>query len=55
MLRQLPYFQQNLQNDLHRVDAVVNRAVQSEVALISQIGNYIISAGGKRLLSLIHI
>ena len=55
MLRQLPYFQQNLQNDLHRVDAVVNRAVQSEVALISQIGNYIISAGGKRLRPIITI
>ncbi|WP_027009561.1 polyprenyl synthetase family protein [Conchiformibius kuhniae] len=49
MLRQLPYFQKNLETDLRRVDAVINRAVQSEVALISQIGNYIISAGGKRL------
>lgn len=49
MLRQLPYFQRYLEADLKRVDAVINRAVQSEVALISQIGNYIISAGGKRL------
>ena len=49
MLHTIPYFQQNLETDLSRVNVVINRAVQSEVALISQIGTYIISAGGKRL------
>ena len=49
MLNTIAYFQQNLDSDLSRVNAVINRAVQSEVALISQIGNYIIGAGGKRL------
>lgn len=49
MLEQLPYFQQHLPSFLARVDTVINRAVESEVALISQIGQYIISSGGKRL------
>lgn len=49
MLHTIPYFQQNLEHDLDRVNAVISRAVQSDVALISQIGTYIISAGGKRL------
>ncbi|QMT31795.1 polyprenyl synthetase family protein [Alysiella filiformis] len=49
MLSKIPYFQQHLAHDLNRVNAVVNRAVQSDVALISQIGTYIIGAGGKRL------
>lgn len=55
MLENLPYFQKNLANDLSRVNLVINQAVQSEVALISQIGNYIISAGGKRLRPIITI
>lgn len=49
MLENLPYFKQHLNDDLAKVNVVINQAVQSEVALISQIGNYIISAGGKRL------
>ena len=49
MLHTIPYFQQNLETDLSRVNVVINRAVQSEVALIAQIGTYIIGAGGKRL------
>lgn len=49
MLNKIPYFQQHLENDLQRVNLVINQAVQSDVALISQIGQYIISAGGKRL------
>lgn len=49
MLSNIPYFQQHLQNDLNRVNLVVNQAIQSDVALISQIGTYIIAAGGKRL------
>lgn len=55
MLENLPYFQKNLESDLGRVNVVINRAVQSEVALISQIGTYIISAGGKRLRPIITI
>lgn len=49
MLNTIPYFQQNLEHDLNRVNVVVNQAVLSDVALISQIGTYIIGAGGKRL------
>ena len=49
MLTAIPYFQQNLEADLSRVNVVINRAVQSDVALISQIGTYIIGSGGKRL------
>lgn len=49
MLTTIPYFQQHLEHDLSRVNMVVNQAVQSDVALISQIGTYIIGAGGKRL------
>jgi len=49
MLENLPYFQKHLPDDLNRVNSVINRAVDSEVVLISQIGQYIISAGGKRL------
>lgn len=55
MLENLPYFQKNLTADLGRVNTVINRAVQSEVALISQIGTYIIGAGGKRLRPVITI
>ncbi len=55
MLENLPYFQKNLPGDLAQVDAVINQAVQSEVVLISQIGQYIISAGGKRLRPIITI
>ncbi|QEY24625.1 octaprenyl diphosphate synthase [Neisseria animalis] len=49
MLENLPYFQRHLPDDLAKVNAVISSAVQSDVALISQIGTYIISAGGKRL------
>lgn len=55
MLETLPYFQHHLPDDLAKVNVVVNQAVQSEVALISQIGTYIISAGGKRLRPIITI
>ncbi|MDO5639343.1 MAG: polyprenyl synthetase family protein [Neisseria sp.] len=55
MLETLPYFQRHLPDDLAKVNVVINQAVQSEVALISQIGNYIISAGGKRLRPIITI
>ena len=49
MLETVPYFQSHLEDDLARVNVVINKAVMSDVALISQIGQYIISAGGKRL------
>ncbi|MBF0805035.1 MULTISPECIES: polyprenyl synthetase family protein [unclassified Neisseria] len=55
MLENLPYFQRHLNDDLAKVNAVINQAIQSEVALISQIGTYIISAGGKRLRPIITI
>lgn len=55
MLENLPYFQRHLHDDLAKVNAVINQAVQSDVALISQIGTYIISAGGKRLRPIITI
>ncbi|UOO83274.1 polyprenyl synthetase family protein [Uruburuella testudinis] len=55
MLENLPYFQRHLPDDLAKVNVVINQAVQSEVALISQIGTYIISAGGKRLRPIITI
>ena len=48
--------------DMHEVNLRIRTALQSDVVLISQMGNYIIGAGGKRLrpqlvllLSLIHI
>ena len=49
MLENLPYFKQHLHEDLDKVNVVINQAVKSDVALISQIGTYIISAGGKRM------
>ncbi|STZ75835.1 polyprenyl synthetase family protein [Bergeriella denitrificans] len=55
MLENLPYFQRHLPDDLAKVNAVIDRAVRSDVALISQIGTYIISAGGKRLRPIITI
>lgn len=35
--------------DLNAVDAVIRRKLHSEVALVNQIADYIISAGGKRI------
>lgn len=49
MLEQITYFRDNLAKDLAKLNAVIHRAVQSDVALISQIGQYIINSGGKRL------
>lgn len=49
MLSSIPYFQTHLNDDLEKVNHVINQAVKSDVALISQIGQYITSAGGKRL------
>ena len=35
--------------DMQQVDQVIHRRLASEVALINQIGHYIVSAGGKRI------
>ena len=35
--------------EMHEVDAVIRRRLASNVALIDQIANYIVSAGGKRI------
>ena len=35
--------------EMRQVDAVIQRRLASKVALIDQIANYIISAGGKRI------
>ena len=35
--------------EMRQVDAVIQRRLSSKVALIDQIANYIISAGGKRI------
>ncbi|PSJ79778.1 polyprenyl synthetase family protein [Neisseria iguanae] len=55
MLENLSYFQYHLSDDLAKVNVVISQAVQSDVALIAQIGTYIISAGGKRLRPIITI
>lgn len=39
----------HLSSDMAEVDAVIQRRLSSSVALIDQIGHYIISAGGKRI------
>lgn len=55
MFENLPYFRDHLSDDLSKVNVFINQAVQSDVVLISQIGHYIISAGGKRLRPIITI
>ncbi|WP_434778894.1 polyprenyl synthetase family protein [Neisseria sp. Ec49-e6-T10] len=40
---------QQIDLGLDKVNTVINQALQSDVPLISQVGNYIICAGGKRL------
>lgn len=49
MLQKLPALKTELSADLARVDRIIRQAVESDVALISQIGHYIIDAGGKRM------
>lgn len=49
MLLSVPYFQKNLPQELLCVDQVIDRALKSDVALISQVSQYIINSGGKRL------
>lgn len=55
MLENLPHFQRHLPDNLARVNVVINQAVQSDAALISQIGTYITSAGDERLRPIITI
>ncbi|MGH8538902.1 MAG: polyprenyl synthetase family protein [Stenotrophobium sp.] len=38
-----------ISGDMNRVDAIIRARLSSEVALINDIGGYIVSAGGKRL------
>jgi len=45
----LPLIQQHLAADMATVDRVIRERLHSEVALVSQVADYIISAGGKRL------
>jgi len=45
----LPLIQQHLAADMQAVDRVIRERLHSEVALVSQVADYIISAGGKRL------
>ncbi len=42
-------------NDMTAVNAVIQRRLQSEVALINQMGHYIINSGGKRLRPLLAV
>ena len=45
----LPLIQQHLAADMAAIDSVIRERLHSEVALVSQVADYIISAGGKRL------
>ncbi len=45
----LPLIQQHLAADMAAIDRVIRERLHSEVALVSQVADYIISAGGKRL------
>ena len=38
-----------VRDDLHRVDAVIERQLASDVVLINQVAQYIVGSGGKRL------
>jgi len=45
----LPLIQQHLAADMAAIDRVIREHLHSEVALVRQVADYIISAGGKRL------
>lgn len=45
----LPEIYQLISNDMHAVDAVIRKRLHSEVVLVRQVAEYIISAGGKRM------
>ena len=42
-------------DDMARVDQCIRDRLQSEVALINQIGHYIVNSGGKRLRPVLHL
>src|SRR5437867_4820139 len=45
----IPILQPLLRNDMHAVDGVLRDSLHSDVALIRQVAEYIITGGGKRL------
>lgn len=45
----LAFIQSCIADDMHAVDAVIRRALHSEVTLINQVADYIVNSGGKRL------
>ncbi|USE37297.1 octaprenyl diphosphate synthase [Endozoicomonas sp. SCSIO W0465] len=47
--RQQASFQTAVHDDFHRVNECIHEQLYSDVALVSQIGEYIIKSGGKRL------
>ncbi|MCV2509183.1 MAG: polyprenyl synthetase family protein, partial [Neisseriaceae bacterium] len=49
MYETIDYFQHENQQDLNQVNKIIQEQVLSDVVLINQIGNYIITSGGKRL------
>ena len=42
-----------VRNDFEKVDALIPRQMTSDIALVSEIGRYIVGSGGKRLRPLI--
>jgi len=44
-----PFFRTLIATDMQQVDRVIRSQLHSDVALIRQVAEYIISAGGKRL------
>ena len=40
-----------VRNDFAKVDALIPRQMTSDIALVSEIGRYIVGSGGKRLRS----
>lgn len=51
----LTQIQQLAEADMAAVDAVIRSELHSDVVLVSQVADYIIGAGGKRLRPLIHV
>lgn len=45
----LEFIQACIADDMHQVDAEIRRRLQSEVSLVNQVAEYIVSSGGKRL------
>jgi octaprenyl-diphosphate synthase len=46
---EIPFFRTLIANDMQAVDRVIRTTLHSDVVLIQQVAEYIISAGGKRL------